>query len=42
MHFKNGDKYEGDWKNDIKEGKGIYFFNNGDKYEGDFKNNILD
>ena len=39
---KNGDKYEGEWNNDLMDGKGIYYFNNepwkGDKYEGDFKN----
>ena len=33
-----GDRYEGDWKNGHKEGKGIYYFNNGNRYEGDWKN----
>ena len=34
-----GDRYEGDWKNDKREGKGIHYWNNrGDRYEGDWKN----
>ena len=36
----SGDKYEGDFKNDCPEGKGIYYWINGDKYEGDFKNGV--
>ena len=32
MNYNNGDKYEGEWKNDKREGKGIYYYNNGDKY----------
>ena len=38
MYLKNGDRYEGEWKNGKIEGKGIYCRNNGDRYEGDFKN----
>ena len=26
----NRDKYDGEWENDIKKGKGIYYHNNGD------------
>ena len=34
MYFwKDGRKYVGDWKNGIKEGKGILYYNNGDRYE---------
>ena len=40
--MKNGDRYEGDFKNDKPEGKGIIICKNGDKYEGDFKNGIPD
>ena len=36
--FFNGDRYEGDWKNDNKEGKGIYYYNNGDRMMGDYSN----
>jgi len=32
-------KYIGDWKNDLKDGKGIDYYSNDEKYEGDFKNN---
>ena len=35
-------KYEGDFKNDKREGKGIFYMNNGDRYEGDFKNGLRD
>ena len=24
-YWKNGEIYEGDWKNNLKEGKGIYY-----------------
>ena len=32
------EKYDGEWKNDKYEGKGIYYYKNGDRYEGDWKN----
>ena len=38
--YDNG-RYEGEIKNGILEGKGIYYLNNGDRYEGDFKNNKI-
>jgi antitoxin component YwqK of YwqJK toxin-antitoxin module len=31
-------KYEGEFKNNKREGKGIFYYNNGDRYEGDYKN----
>ena len=37
MYMKNGDRYDGEWKNDNKEGKGILYSNKGDKYVGDFR-----
>ena len=37
-----GRRYEGDRKNNLKEGKGILYFQNGDKYEGEFKNDKMD
>ena len=40
--MNNGDRYEGDFKNDTAEGKGIYYCNRepfkGDRYESDFIN----
>ena len=43
-YYPNGERYEGDFRNDKKEGKGIYYHNEepfkGDRYEGDFRNNI--
>ena len=34
----NKKKYEGDFKNDKIDGKGILYYNNGNKYEGNWKN----
>lgn len=34
FEYANGDKYVGDWKDDMQHGKGIYFFHTGDRYEG--------
>ena len=31
-------KYIGEIKNDLKEGKGKFYFKNDNRYEGDFKN----
>ena len=39
---KNGDIYEGEWKNGEFNGKGIYKYNNGNKYEGEFKDGNKD
>ena len=38
----NGNKYEGEFKNDKREGKGIMLYNDGDKYEGEFKDDKKD
>ena len=38
MIYNNGDKFEGEFKNEIKEGKGKMIYKNGDIYEGEFKN----
>ena len=42
MYYNNGDRYEGDYRNSKKEGKGIYYYNDGSRYEGDFKNGKKD
>lgn len=36
MRFKNGDRYEGEWKNDDMSGHGFYFWSSGDTFEGEF------
>lgn len=50
MDYSNGDHYEGDWKDDKKNGKGICSlltrlgkmdFSNGDKHEGDWKDDKM-
>ena len=35
--YENGEKYVGDLKNGLKNGKGIYLYANGNRYEGDWK-----
>jgi hypothetical protein len=35
-NYSNGDKYEGEWREDKRHGQGTYTFSNGDKYVGDF------
>ena len=35
--YNNG-KYTGEFKNGLKDGRGIFYYTNGDKYEGDWKN----
>jgi hypothetical protein len=36
MTHANGDIYEGDWKDDKADGKGLFIDTNGAKYEGDW------
>lgn len=33
-----GEKYEGDWDNDDKNGQGTYYYIEGAKYHGEWKN----
>ena len=42
MYWINGDKYEGDWKNDLKDGKGIIYWIDGGRYESDYKNGLYE
>lgn len=37
MEDVDGSKYDGEWVNDRKEGKGVIFFKNGDSYFGSWK-----
>ena len=39
--YPNGDIYEGDFLDGIREGRGKYFYaNNGDKYDGEWRQNL--
>ena len=42
MYYTNGDKYEGDWRRDNREGKGIISYFDGDRYEGEWVKNKRD
>ncbi len=41
-YCSDGNRYEGEWKNEVIEGYGIFYFYNGDRYEGQFKNFEID
>jgi|GEM_PF-1538908 len=36
----NGDRYEGQFKEGLFNGWGVYYYHNGDKYEGEFKDDM--
>jgi len=36
--INSGSRYEGDVRNDKREGKGIFYYNNGDRRMGDYFN----
>ena len=36
MFFKNGDSYEGDFRKNMKQGRGRYNFKSGTYWEGNF------
>ena len=38
ISFSNGDKYLGEWKNNLRHGQGTYTWSNGGKYVGEYKN----
>ena len=40
-YYSNGNKYEGQWKNNVKEGYGILYFSNGIIYEGKLENDLI-
>ncbi|KAJ3383226.1 hypothetical protein HDU92_004297 [Lobulomyces angularis] len=39
IHMMNGDIYLGQWKNNLKDGDGTYYYKNGRIYEGEWKEN---
>ncbi|CAF1223244.1 unnamed protein product [Rotaria sp. Silwood1] len=36
----NGDRYEGDWEDDMKNGEGTLYYADGGKYEGEWANDL--
>ena len=42
MYWNDGTKYEGDFKNGLKDGHEIMCYNNGDKKEGNWINDKLE
>ena len=32
--YQNGERYIGEWKKDLKDGKGVYHYTDGSYYEG--------
>ena len=42
LEYNNGDKYEGGWSDDQKNGRGTLFYKNGGKYVGEWVNNLRD
>ena len=39
--YSNGDIYEGELKDNIKEGLGIYYYSNGEKFDGLFQDDMI-
>ena len=37
-YFPNGDRYEGEFKNDKRDGQGVYYWKDGDRTVGNFAN----
>ena len=42
MTYPNGNKYQGCFSNNLKEGRGIFTFEDGSSYVGDWKNDLKD
>ena len=40
MTWANGDKYEGKWVEDQRNGRGTLDFANGDRFTGEFKDGV--
>jgi len=38
INYKNGNRYEGELNNDLREGQGTLFYSDGDRYEGEWEN----
>jgi len=42
IQYPNGDKYQGEWKDDMKDGYGMFTYINGNKYKGKWKDDMKD
>ncbi len=40
VEFPNGDRYEGQVRDGLLDGWGVYYFSNGDRYEGRFRSDL--
>jgi hypothetical protein len=40
IKFPNGDKYNGDWEDDMKNGQGTFYYAQGGSYKGEWVNNM--
>ena len=40
-YYKNGEIYEGDWKNNVREGQGSMKFKDGKIYKGTWSNDAM-
>ena len=40
VFFPNGPRYVGEWKDDLRHGKGCQFYKSGAKYEGDWAHDL--
>lgn len=38
VRYRNGEIYEGRWKSDMRDGKGVHYYSDGDVYEGAWSN----
>lgn len=38
--YPGGDRYEGEFKGGLLNGRGLYYYRNGDRYEGEFRNDM--
>ena len=41
MDFPNRDRYSGEWRNQVRQGRGRYKFATGDEYLGEFQSNAI-
>lgn len=41
MQYKDGNKYDGKWIDDKRDGRGTLYFTNGDRYSGEWKDDKI-